>query len=262
MKLFASDYDGTFYRHDRTKNEISTNNLEVKKWRDAGNLFIFATGRSISMMHFERRFRKIKYDYLVGLNGAIIVDQHDRILFRKDISPPVAHAIVNLLEEKGLDSYSITDGFSGHLSGRFSFLKPDRLLFRLVGLMTRTYHLSREAALKLPVAQIALTTNSHEEAHKVAEMINETFKGEAFAFANLIHVDIQAPGLSKATGMGYVSKKHQVKQENAYGMGDSYNDIPMFEAYRGISLPGAKEAIKMKAEALYETVGHALGDLL
>jgi len=258
-KLFASDYDGTFYKHNRKKGEIAANVEQVGKWQKSGNLFIFATGRSISMMQMEKR-RKLKYDYIVGLNGAVIVDKNHEILFQKAIKPETAQKIVQLIEASQIESYSITDGFKGHFKLPRKF-RPSMLLFKLWGLFARTYHLSKEAALELPVVQIALTTANQDEAVAFANQINEQFEGEAFAFANLVHVDIQAPGLSKATGVSFIAEKYNVHQEAIYGMGDSFNDLPMLEAFHGLTLPEATDPIKIQASAIYETVGQALENL-
>jgi len=261
MKLFASDYDGTFYKHNRQKGEIGANIEEVGRWQKAGNLFIFATGRSISMMQLEKRRRRIRYDYIVGLNGAIIVDEKDTVLLQKAIDSGVAREIVALIEESGIESYSITDGFKGYVRAPFKKGYRSGLLLKLLGLMTRTYHLSKSQALQLPVVQIAVTMSNQEQALAFARTVNAKFEGKASAFANLVHVDIQAPGLSKATGTQFVAKKHQIADDRIIGMGDSFNDLPMFESFFGVTLPEATEAVKQEAAGIYETVGHALKDL-
>ena len=263
MKLFASDYDGTFCKHEnRKRDEIKNNVFQSGRWREGGNIFAFATGRSISMMQLEKRRHGIEYDYIVGLNGAVIVDKSDNVLFRMSIKPSIAKEIIALIESKNIGNYSITDGFKGHFRAPLSLKSPSLLLFKLLGLFTRTYHLSKEEALKLPVAQIALTVENPQEAVAFADFINETFKGEAFAFANLVHVDIQAPGLSKATGIEFIAQKYHLSETLIYGMGDSFNDIPMFERFHGLTLPEATKEIKEQAKGVYDTVGHALKDLM
>ena len=263
MKLFASDYDGTYFKHiNRKKGEVETNFQRVAEWQKKGNLFIFATGRSISMMVFEKKRRRIKYDYIVGLNGGIIVDKNDNVLFREAIKSETAREIINLLDRENVSTYCITDGIKGHVKTTMKWESRYLISLKLMGLFTRTYHLSKKQALALPVAQIALTCKTHDEAEAFAAMINERFSGEVSAFANLIHVDIQAPGLSKASGMEFVARKYGISPENVYGMGDSFNDVPMFEKYNGLTLPEAAETIKEKAGTVYETVGHALKDLI
>jgi len=263
MKLFASDYDGTFFKHQHRKRlEVKKNIEGVMSWQEAGNLFVFATGRSISLMNLERKFRKLRYDYIVGLNGGIIVSKTGEILFQATIKPEVAQGVVELIEKQGINNYTVTDGLTGHFKIPFNWRKKSSYLFKLLMMSSKAYRLSLEAALKQPVAQIAVETVGHEEAIAFAKLVNETFKNQVTAFANLHHVDISAPNVSKATGVAAVAKIHQIKNEDIYGMGDSHNDVPMFKEFNGLTLPEAHLEIKEQADAVYETVGSALSDIL
>ena len=53
-KILVSDYDQTFYLNDE---DIEKNKTSVKKFRDKGNIFIFATGRSY--MDFMKRMKRL-----------------------------------------------------------------------------------------------------------------------------------------------------------------------------------------------------------
>ena len=76
MKLFASDYDGTYWKHTKKGQLDLRKNIKVtKRWQEAGHLFVFATGRPISMMKLEQKMHGIVYDYIVGLNGGIIMSR-------------------------------------------------------------------------------------------------------------------------------------------------------------------------------------------
>gem|GEM_PF-108323 len=263
MKLFASDYDGTFYKHQNRKRlELRNNISSVQDWQAAGNFFIFATGRSISMMKFEKKTKGLKYDYIVGLNGGIIVSKTDQVLYRKDIEPNIARGIIELVKKHQFNNYCITDGFTGHYQFSFKWRKKSAYFLYFAKLFLKAYRLTLEEALAQQVTQIAVETKGPEDALAFAKLINETFNGEVTAFANLHHVDISAANLSKATGIDYVAKLHQIKNKHVFGMGDSYNDVPMFKEYHGFTLPEARTEIKNQAETVYETVGAALTDLL
>lgn len=80
-KILFSDIDGTIANDNLP---ITYKDQEaVKKLRTQGHYFSFCTGRNIQETklvtpHFE-------YDYLVLNNGAMIVDQNDQVLYRKQI---------------------------------------------------------------------------------------------------------------------------------------------------------------------------------
>lgn len=101
MKLFASDYDGTYWKHTfKGQVDLVKNIKQTKQWREEGNLFVFATGRPISMMRLEKYMHGIVYDYIVGLNGGIIISKTGDILFRETINNSIARKIMILIQQK------------------------------------------------------------------------------------------------------------------------------------------------------------------
>ena len=89
-KILFSDIDGTIAKDNLP---ITYKDQEaVKKLRTQGHYFSFCTGRNIQETklvtpHFE-------YDYLVLNNGAMIVDQNDQVLYRKQIKNEIAKEIL------------------------------------------------------------------------------------------------------------------------------------------------------------------------
>ena len=89
-KILFSDIDGTIAKGNLP---ITYKDQEaVKKLRTQGHYFSFCTGRNIQETklvtpHFE-------YDYLVLNNGAMIVDQNDQVLYRKQIKNEIAKEIL------------------------------------------------------------------------------------------------------------------------------------------------------------------------
>ena len=89
-KILFSDIDGTIANDNLP---ITYKDQEaVKKLRTQGHYFSFCTGRNIQETklvtpHFE-------YDYLVLNNGAMIVDQNDQVLYRKQIKNEIAKEIL------------------------------------------------------------------------------------------------------------------------------------------------------------------------
>ncbi len=115
MKLFASDYDGTYWKHTKKGQLDLRKNIKVtKRWQEAGHLFVFATGRPISMMKLEQKMHGIVYDYIVGLNGGIIMSREGKILFQQSMDEAVARKIITRIQEEDVLQYAVTDGICGH----------------------------------------------------------------------------------------------------------------------------------------------------
>jgi len=263
MKLFASDYDGTYLKHmKRGQLDLKRNIKMTKKWQEVGNLFVVSTGRPIWMMQLEKKMHGIVYDYIIGLNGGIIVSKHGEILFQKAMNQNIAKTIVKLIQQQDFLQYSITDGICGYYHAKFDIRNKSFYLLMLFKLFFKKYSSSLEKALSQEIVQISVETKSHDEAVMFAKQINDQFGGDVIAFANLRHVDIAAKGLSKATGVAYVANLHSIQGNQVYCMGDSFNDVPMLEAYHGFTLPEARQEIKDKVEAIYDTVGDAMLSLL
>lgn len=259
MKLFASDYDGTYCKHTTLgKKQLKQNIKVTKQWQEKGNLFVFATGRAISLMKPEELLHGIQYDYIVGLNGAIIVSKDKEVLYRKTMESKVAEQLIQLIKEKQIEEYMITDGINGHA------YTPKRLnnkmfyLFKLLKYSQRIFTQSLNQALAGDVAQISVKTRSHQEAIAFADLVNERFGEKVTAFANSVHVDISAKGVSKATGVAEVARLNHIRQDDIYCIGDSFNDLPMIEAYHGFTMIEACDEIKQQAEQVFETVSEAI----
>lgn len=258
MKLFASDYDGTYCKHTKLgRQQLKENIKATKEWQEMGNLFIFATGRPISLMKIEQKIHGLVYDYIVGLNGAVIISSDGQVVFRQTIKNEIAKQIVELIQEKKITQYMVTDGLNGHYYTTFHLFKREYYLFKILKWTHRLFNLTLTQALEQPVAQIAVKTNSHEEAIQFAKIINETFGHEVVAYANLLHVDICAKNLSKASGVFEVAKRHRIETDAIYCIGDSFNDLPMIEAYHGLTMIEAVDDLKKQAEAVFKTVSEA-----
>ena len=63
---------------------------------------------------------------------------------------------------------------------------------------------------------------------------------------------------SKADGITYLKERYGWEKENIYVIGDSYNDLPMLNAFHGFTLFHAKDEIKANAEAVFAQVGDCI----
>ena len=78
-KLLVSDYDQTFYLNDE---DIEKNKIAVKEFRNKGNIFVIATGRSYGDFMKKKEQYNIEYDYVIINHGATILDKEDNIIFK------------------------------------------------------------------------------------------------------------------------------------------------------------------------------------
>ena len=83
IKLFASDLDGTLLNVDHKLDEKIIN--VIKKINENNKTFCIATGRSMYLEHSDE-FRCIDgYNYCISLNGALITNKENKIIYYKAI---------------------------------------------------------------------------------------------------------------------------------------------------------------------------------
>jgi Cof subfamily protein (haloacid dehalogenase superfamily) len=273
MKIFVSDYDGTFYKANAASSEIRDNITQINAWRNAGNIFIFATGRPVSAMSGTFVVKNLVYDYLVALNGGVVASSDHKVISWNHISHEVVTKIMKLAREYGFVDYSLTDGFVNHSKIKFSAFMPRfgvsplekaRLfcMWKRLTLPIFKGNVSYEKIMNQRITQISLTADTFNEAATFSAMLNERFCDEVSACLNETTIDVNHHGLSKATGIGSIAKLLGVDRNNIYCMGDNYNDISMLESYYGFTVPNAPDELKTKAKGIYNTVGDAIRELL
>jgi len=230
----------------------------VKKWQKNGNLFAFVTGRSITGMRHSQ-LRGCVYDYIIGLNGGIVIDKHGVIIFRRRIKQEVAKEIIGIVQKK-TDFYHMTDGFTGHYNSKFTAGKGTyfKNYLKVMSHISPRYKLTEEEALKRPVLQITLNLETEEEAKEFVQTLRKNFGEEISAYSNWGYVDIAAPKVSKATGIQAIAKIHNIEIKDIYCMGDNYNDISMLKAFKGFCPENATEEILQYAKKTYKNVGDAI----
>lgn len=262
MKLFASDFDGTFCRHTKEGfRQIPMNNKAVNHWRAKGHYFIFATGRGISAMKHElSNNHQTDYDYIVGLNGAIIVDKEDKIIFQEIINKEVASEIISFITGEGYLSFMVSDGFTGALNVDLDAEPQTKNIekqFHEKGL----FNLSLSEALSRPVSQISVMEVEPEKVHELAYKLSGRFKNQVVIYPNRKSIDISPLNTSKALGIKRLELFLNLAPQDIFCIGDSWNDIEMIESYKGFAMSDAPNQIKTKASKVFSTVEEAITSL-
>ncbi len=258
IKLLASDYDGTFHRYD---DEDMKNNLTaVKSWRKNGNLFVFSTGRDMGNIMFEKNKNRIQYDYVVALNGALVVDKDNNIIFKKTIPNELAEKLVILMKSRVGDEIMVQGGFDGcnQTNRKLVGAKAEERRER----NKKIYKQSIEEALKNEIVSLGCLNENFEGAKSLQKEIIEKYGNEVDVFINLNYINIVPKGISKATGLDVVARHVGINFGNIYAIGDDLNDIPMIEKYRGYAVYNAKDEVKEKALKIYASVSNLIEDYL
>ena len=254
MKILASDYDGTL----RTEEYVAKTDIEaIKEFQAAGNLFGIVTGRSMESLENEIARNGFTYDFIVTNNGGVIYDKDKNLLQCSYMDFDKAVEIIKHIKTLNCVSYVINDGFH-----RYKYTVDSHQVDHKYGNVTDTEIPQAEVLGRKKVAQLVISLNDADLAEEISAYINENFKGYAVAYINVNCVDIVCEGVSKAEGLLYIERHLGLSHDDIYTIGDSFNDLPMLEAFKGCTVANAKESIQEQIGVVYQNVADCIHHLM
>ncbi|WP_295158329.1 HAD family hydrolase [uncultured Brachyspira sp.] len=245
MKLFFSDYDMTIYINENIDKSVFDS---VRKWREAGNKFIIATGRNkFSILEHIKR-HSLEFDYLITNNGALIFNNEKELIFEDNFDDDTAYKIINFLHKNFDGTIEISN--NDYIVSVKSKDGNDYVPFKV----DKKIHISEIQNMK-NIVQINKITKNSETTEMTANIINEKFK-EATAYANIRTVDIVKNTVSKANGVDFIFNmlKKDNNIEKILTAGDSNNDIEMIKKYNGYIYINANEKIKKITDKYFNLI--------
>lgn len=258
MNLFASDFDGTFCKHSREGiQQIPANKEAVKRWKEAGHSFIFATGRAIPFMTYETTRYGLDYDYIVGLNGAVVMTKENEIIYQATIKKGIAAEIISYIVKENYFCFMVSDGFTGTVN--MSPNETERFKKMVESFYDDgLFNLPLTESLKRPVSQISIMGLTQESARQLAISLEEFFGNEVLVYPNTRSVDISPKGTSKALGIQHLINHLNTSPNEIYCIGDSWNDVEMLETFTGFSMTESPYEIKSISKKTFNTVEEAI----
>lgn len=256
-KILFSDIDGTILENF---NPISKRDQEaISRLRKEGHYFAFCTGRNYQETKVISHF--FEYDYMVLNNGAMIVDKDDQILLRKQVKNEVAKKILrHCLKKYPYLNYSFYDGNHTYmyfgkdhtcLLTEHGFEKIDEDFVDLFENMKDDFDIF---CVDHPEGKL-------DEVLEIQKYIDENYKG-VHGTLNTKFLDITVDHCSKGTGLLELTSLVDEKAET-YCIGDSYNDISMFQtAMHSYTFHRVEDELKKYTEKQVDYVYELIEDML
>lgn len=232
QKLLACDVDGTLI-FDATQ-RINDQDIEaIKKFRKAGHLFVLCTGRPLVWTLPTIKQNNFPVDGLILCNGSVsyLVDSLEPIktteISNDNIPNKIGLEIIKYFYDLQIYSLYWDDG-------QTTYELNDRAFPKNTSMVQETFskYISIEETLNLKInfQGIGITPISEniEEAKEGFVSIEKKWGEYIVPYRNNFFVDISPLGVSKGVGIEkFIS--HLDKDLEIYGVGDSFNDLPMFE---------------------------------
>ena len=240
MKAFATDLDGTLV-FDRKVKDIDKEAIHMFQ---KDNLFGVCTGRPVcSLFDIE----DIPFDFYIVSSGALLLDRNKKIIEEHIIDKNLAKDLFNYYVNKATIIVQTIDSHHFYATGVYT--NP---LLTLIN--------SFEDIGDLKVYSISLIFDTNEEAASYVLDVNERYP-QLSGYQNNNSIDIVLKGVSKGTGVKAI-KKH-FNADEMFGIGDSYNDLPLFKASDySFTFHSSPNSLKEEVNDVVDSVSEAINKVL
>lgn len=238
MKALASDFDGTLYFEDGIKDSDQQAIIDFQK----DHLFGLCTGRPlIGVQHYLKDC--IQPDFYIVSSGACILDKECHVLYEQTISKDIMKAIYQQYHNKA--EVSIQADFR-----IYTLVKDSKIP------IAQTYVESVDCIGDEHILGLSINAMSESQAKQWTQDLNETYP-DIMAFQNKEYIDIVKRGCSK--GEAIKKLKELLHLDMVYGIGDSYNDIPMLEsADCSFTFHESPQIVQEKATHIVSSISEAI----
>lgn len=230
-KILVSDYDQTFYLND---DDIEKNKIAIKSFREKGNIFVIATGRSFFDFKNKSDLYDIDYDYVIINHGATILNKNNDITYNFSINNEIIDELKQDLEiEKSIKTFCCSE-----LESRVDFDYNN-------------------------LTKIHVKYNDKETAMTINDKINKKYDKYINAyFVTGNAIEIIAKETDKSFAIELLLKDLEVSKNCVYTIGDGYSDIEMIRNFNGYCMKESVDELKALAEKEYESVSSLVNDLM
>ncbi|GAA0109091.1 MAG: HAD-IIB family hydrolase [Clostridium sp.] len=246
IKLLATDLDGTLIKNDQVTKRDKDAIIKLQKQKE---LLVVSTGRPYNGVQMLKDEYKIFANYYVLLNGALIVDTLGTKIKQEIIEKDIIKSIINEIKEENV-AISVESGFNTYLltdGDNLPYPKKERV------------NSIDEIEEELSLISIYSPEKDILEIEEVKNKINKKYEDKIIAYRNDIYIDIVPLGCSKGNGIKYIAKQEFIKDDYIYTIGDSWNDVTMFNITKNsFTFHHVEEELKEHAAYLVDSVADCI----
>jgi Cof subfamily protein (haloacid dehalogenase superfamily) len=232
-KILFFDVDSTLYSHKTKSIPISAiKAIEFAKAK--GHIIVLATGRSKLLTETLGIFEHIKFDYFVTINGTLILDKYDNVIFSLPCNKDAINKVLEIVDKNKLNLCFIN--------------KDDYYLYKNED---KRSHLGYDP-LHIPVPpkkqyqkEDIYEMNLFCEDEYIEEFINATKNYLSYSKLNDYGYDVYAKDQTKATGIKHLIEYLNIDKKDTIAFGDGHNDREMIEFCEiGVAMGNALDKVK------------------
>ena len=241
-KVLALDLDGTLFYPKKRIGMIPKKNIDfIRRFIDEGNKVVLCSGRNLpyALKVQEKLQRKID---VIGCNSSFIYC-NDKIVKSSAMKAPEVGAMVNEFVDKfGIKIWLLMSKnqslvIAGNLSRIAQWIYT--AIYFTHGIYAEKYIISNDAfkeeiengdIYKLMMF-FGLGKKAKDKACKANKYIREHYQNIVEASWTDNFIELTAPNVSKSNGLKDYCEINGINHNDVYVIGDSGNDISMFQAF-------------------------------
>ncbi len=246
-KILFSDLDGTLLDDDK---QISKGNREaIRRALRAGHSFVIATGRPFESAKKISDSLGLNEEgsFIVSYNGAHVYDCYQKkALLKKTIPLDIADELFARAEAAGLYIHTYQNGEI--------VTKQDSEELRWYASRTNLRPMPRTDVIDYltdaPCKMIVIHLSDHERLERFRKENEAWAKGKCrMMFSCQEYLEIVPDGLSKQSGIQFLSDLLHVSPQDTIAIGDETNDAEMIQAAGlGVAVANANPAVQRIAD--------------
>lgn len=255
--LICTDLDGTLlFRDELNQPYIKERDLEaLHKLRQSGYAIAIATGREVNGIRSFLRQSVTAFDYYIGGNGGLMLNQNFKQLYRKNLAKPVVlqilqymkahHPQMNIMGTDGKQTYFFDTAYA---NAQVQEMDQAAQIITL------------EDYEQSDIAFIMMNTSPDEACHdkltmamKLEDILRAEFGSKVNLFRNQYFLDFAPLDVSKGIAVEYLCDHLNLQMNQVFVIGDSWNDVSMFETKaHTYSFNHAEHQVQQKVDYVVE----------
>jgi len=258
MKILISDLDGTLYPTRDSNDELwfSRNKEAVHKWIEAGNRFVVATARGRG--HYNVLCDKLgfKVDFIGGNGAEVILESGEEIL--KEMPMSIYIDLCYYVIENGINASVTTVNDGWYWSSIDCYPIKNASTYRKVWNHIKIADLASIDPNK-GINRIMILTPPHQRDALKKQIISRNHN-VIVSTSDIDSIDVGPLNCSKGIAIKELCNRYQVNPCDVIVVGDSENDIAMFEVTKNsYSMINAEKKVQQKATNVTQSVAELIG---
>ena len=258
--ILATDLDGTLFYPKKPFVMVSKENRKLLKTiNEHGDRVVVVSSRSRQFYDHMRKKIGMDFDF-VGTDGTF-VSVGGKTIRDEFFDPQELNALVNdLRNEYDPPLFLATSAYYPNIINRTRVSKFTNFAYFMYQMVQGTYRekfirsdqvFFREIAsgkvCKLMVL-IGLTKKKKQRAFEITNLLSKKYPQFQFVWLNQF-IEITPRGCSKASGLKFYLDYLDLNHDNVFVVGDSGNDVPMFDAFKEHSFAMEHASPEVKSHA-------------